>query len=212
MQNKHAVIIRFHYQENDPRFEWRFAYFKAMVLPRILNQSVSHFDIAIWCNEWHEERFEKLSNRIVTFRTKEDPTRRKGIYFVDFAPWNEVRGIPKYEIQSGLDSDDLITPDYIETIEKTIAEKSGGKPMHLSFQPLIFSTQKLGTQSIGITYHPKKGSAFFSIYQPAGTEPYRFAYENSHLKLWKFFPKSITLPKGKCWATAHNLNESTKAK
>jgi len=75
--NNHVLIIRFHYEKNDPRFDWRLAYFKAMVLPRILNQSYKNFDIAIWCNPEHDEIFKALSPRIKVFHSKIDTVKYK---------------------------------------------------------------------------------------------------------------------------------------
>lgn len=208
----HALIIRFHYPKDDKRFGWRLDFFKAMVLPRILGQTYDKFDIAIWCNEWHKEIFESLSARIKTFDTKTDPTKREGGYFKDFVPWADIRGLEKYDIQSGLDSDDLISRNYMETARKKIDEwckKSPDKSLFLSFQPCLFDLETLKTYSMRTRYNRKNGSAFFSIYQP-DKEKFRFAYEAGHWRgLPKLFYRSIALPEGKCWATVHGLNEST---
>lgn len=213
-QNNQAVIIRFHYDQNDKRFEWRFQYFKDHVLPCLLEQTVSNFDIAIRCNPWHADLFKELSPRIIPFHVKDEHTsyKQKGrkSYFFDFIPWENVIDLPEYEIQYGLDSDDLITPDYIETLQKVI---EGWKPevstLHVSFQPELLDVKTQKVSPIGQEYSPEKGSAFMAIYQPRGTEPYRFVYEQSHLTLGSLFEKSITLPKGKCFASVHSYNEST---
>lgn len=211
----HALIIRFHYPKDDKRFDWRLAYFKAMVLPRILGQTYKNFDIAIWCNEWHEKIFESLSPRIKTFRTKIDPTKREDGHFKDFLPWSEVRGLQKYDIQSGLDSDDLISYDYIHTAHIEIdfwSRKHPGKSLLLSFQPRLFELKTLKAYELRVKYTREHSSAFFSIYQP-DKENYKFAYEAGHWKdLPKLFDESIILPEGHCWATVHGLNESTTIK
>ena len=36
---RHAVIIRMHYQPGDRKFDWRLAFFRSMVLPRLLTQT-----------------------------------------------------------------------------------------------------------------------------------------------------------------------------
>lgn len=213
MKNNQAVIIRFHYEKNDPRFEWRFQYFKDKVLPCLLEQTVSNFDIAIRCNPWHADLFKDLSPRIVVFHVKgEHVSFKQGgrkQYFFDFVPWENVEGLPEYEIQYGLDSDELISPDYIEGFQKAIeANKSAGS-LHLCYQPELIDVRTGKVFSIGQTYTPTMGSAFFAIYQPHGSKPYRFAYEHSHLTLGSLFTKSIVLPIGKCWASVHNYNEST---
>lgn len=60
--SNHIIITRFHYQKNDPRFEWRFAYYQAMVLARLQAQTDSDFHIGIWCYDHHRNLFEKLDN------------------------------------------------------------------------------------------------------------------------------------------------------
>jgi hypothetical protein len=202
-----------HYQKDDPRFEWRLAYFQAMVLPRLLRQTDNRFDIAIRCYPWHAERLKKLSNRIITFSVKNESEKIKDKhgrkYFLDFIRWEDIIGLPQYDIQSGLDSDDLIAENYIEIIHRRIAKEDKRKSLHIYFQPELFDLKTLKIYPIGVRYNGRKGSAFFSIYQPNKTN-YRFLYEKSHLLIGKDFSKSILIPTGYCWATVHNINESTK--
>lgn len=209
-----AFVIRFHYPSSDPRLKWRLSYFQAMVLPRILANGCG-FDIAVRCYPEHDEIFRSMSGRIVPFHIRNEEERKVQkygrIYFEDFAPWSDVLGLGKYDLQMGLDSDDLIGPGYVAGIKAAIAENGEGKPLHVCYQPEIFDADRLRVVPIGVQYTPKRGSAFFGIYQPAGNG-YIFSYEDSHLKLWRHFPRSIVLPAGSAWATAHGLNESTKAK
>jgi hypothetical protein len=209
----HVIIIRMHYPVWDKRWPWRLEYFRKEVLPRLIDQTDQNFDIAIRCNPAHAETLRKLSHKIRTFQVRHESERVKITnnkkYFIDFVKWHDVIGLPKYDIQSGLDSDDLVATDYIENIHKIISENDQTKSLHISFQPEVFNTMTKKTYGIGIEYGPKKGSAFFSIYQP-NKENYIFAYEYSHLKLWKHFDKSITLPAEKCWASVHGHNFSTK--
>jgi hypothetical protein len=213
--NNHILIIRFHYAEDDPRFVWRFNYFKWEVLPRILAQTVSDFDIAIRCNPWHNRLFQSLSDRIITFQVKDEyvkyrpPTIHGKVFFYDFIPWENVIGLKKYEIQSGLDSDDLIAPNYMQTIREEIAEHNPKQSLHISFTPEIFNTKTKQTYPISDTYNPQKGSAFMTLYQPDFEKTYHFVYEISHLKLGTLAKRSITLSKGYCWASVHDHNEST---
>lgn len=206
----HILITRFHYPLHDPRFRWRLAYYRSMVLPRLLQQTDQNFVIGIWCNPAHDKIFKSLSDKIIPFHVKSShisyrQTRLKK-YFYDFNSWNNVVGLEKYDIQSGLDSDDLVSLDYIETINKAFASKT--ERTHLSFQPLIFNAKTLTTKDMWNKYGSRHGSAFFSLFQP-DKEDYHFIYETSHLRLWKFAKESITLPAGKCWATVHYINEST---
>ena len=216
----HVVIIRMHYPENDPRFEFRFDFFKAMVLPRLLNQTVGDFDIAIWCNKWHEDRIKALSDRIITFSIRksaegyirpEDRERAKeygGSYFIDFTKWSNVIGLDMYDIQTGLDTDDLILrDDYIEKIEE-LCNKTR-RSLHLSFQPYMFDVNTLRTYSCPFRYSPTKGSPFLSLFQPRKYY-YKFLYHDSHLKMGRYGSKSVVIPEGYCAFSIHGNNESSR--
>lgn len=206
----HVLITRFHYADNDPRFEWRFAFYKAMVLPRILRQEDQDFDIAIRCNRFHAARFEELSPRIMTFQTGDDTAhyKRNGMkrYFHDFVPWEAVSGLPKYDIQSGLDSDDLIGPDYIRIINETFRHET--EATHLCFQPELFRLQTLRIEPMR-EYSRERGSAFRSLYQPDKGDGYKFIDGVSHMILGRYANKTVVIPKGHCFAVAHHFNEST---
>lgn len=208
----HGVIIRFHYDRGDQRFGFRVAYFRAMVLPKLLAQTEQNFEIAIRCNPCHEKILKSLSKKITTFRVRGEAENFRMIstkkYFVDFAPWHQIIDMKKYDIQSGLDSDDLVAENYIETIQKIVKERANGKSLHISFQPEVFNAQTLKTYPIGSTYTAERGSAFFSIYQP-DKQHYKFAYEKSHLFIGKDMEKSIIIPRGFCWASVHGHNYST---
>lgn len=210
---KSAFIIRFHYPEGDPRFAWRLRYFKDEVLPRILEQTDQDFDIAIRCRPEDDNIFRSLSEKIRTFHVRNESERYKIIhgkrYFLDFVSWKDVEDLPRYDLQMGLDSDDLIRNDYVERIKKEIG--SGGRSTHVCFQPELLDLKTGRILPIHQNYHEKKGSAFFGLYQSPAVTDYHFAYEKGHLDLWQFAEKSIVVPEGYCWATAHDLNESTRA-
>jgi len=208
--NNHALIIRFHYEKEDPRFDWRFSYFKAVVLPRILNQTREDFDICIWCNKWHDEIFKSLSSRIKIFHAKKDTIKYKILkgkkYYYDFIEYEDLEGLDKYEIQSGIDSDDLISRDYIDTIVKYL--KNEKDKTHLCFQPKTFNLKTLAIKPM-LPYHSKRGSPFLSLYQPNKEDNYKFIYCDSHISMWRYAKKSIVIPSGHCFMTIHYFNEST---
>src|SRR3989304_6316699 len=217
----HLVVIRMHYPRGDPKFEWRFDYFKLMVLPRLLNQTFQDFDIGIRCNPVHYRRFLELSPKIIPFTvTKEaegyirpeDRERAKpygGEYFIDFVEWKDVVGLEKYDIQTGLDSDDLILrDDYLEFIQRE-CRHAHRRSLHLNFTPTIFDLKSL--RSFPSQFHyssPDRGSMFLSLYQPDKTD-YKFIYHDSHFKMGKFADKSITIPESFVAQTVHDFNEST---
>jgi hypothetical protein len=201
-----------HYQEGDPRFDWRLAYFRAMVWPLIQNQTRKDFDVAIRCNEWQEPILKRINPSIITFHTKKQLARYRLYngkrYFYDFCKWKDVVGLPQYDIQSGLDSDDLIRRDYIERVREEIDKATPGESLHVSFQPMLFNSKTFEQRSMTTRYGSKKGSAFLTLYQP-NKRNYKFIYEESHLTIGGNAQRSIIIPEGYCWATAHGINEST---
>jgi len=206
-----AMIIRFHYLANDQRFNWRFSYFVRAVLPRILRQRYSAFDICVRCNPIHAQRFRALSPRIITFQVDNEHASYKKLgrktYFYDFVPWSSVRGLPQYDVQIGLDSDDLISDHYVaKTMD--VVHKYPTSPTHVTFQPEIFRLKTKTFERFPVMFHSQKGSAFMALSQPDKVN-YRFIYEQSHLTLGRLARRSIVLPKGDCWHTVHDFNEST---
>ena len=210
----HVVIVRCHYEENDQRFKWRFEYFKNEVLPRLLAQTNQNFDIAIYCNKKHAELFKKLSDRITTFYAKKSnpiyrTTSDMKTYYSDFMSLDNIVGLKKYDIQTGLDSDDLVETGYIDKILETIKRNGYDKSLHISFQPDTFDL--ITNKYYPITQHYKavtRGSAFLTIYQP-DKKNYIFAYQYSHIKIGEHFDKSILIPEGYCHMVIHGRNEST---
>jgi hypothetical protein len=222
---RHAVIIRLDYPTDSPKFEWRLAFFQAMVLPRLLGQNRDDFDIAVRCNPAHAKRIAGLSPRIRTFGVKprwrgwvkpgyESKIKSAGgRYHVDFVPWEAVVGLPRYEIQTAIDSDDLIlTFDFIDRIEQALADVPKGKTAHLCFQPFIFHVPALRTYRCPILYSATKGSAFYSIYQPgAPARGFVFAYDDSHLVIGRQFQRRLFIDDREPIVafSVHDANEST---
>jgi hypothetical protein len=214
-----VLIIRFHYADNDPRFYWRFKYFRNEVLPRILAQTNQNFDIAIRCNPEHDKLFQELNPRIKTFHIRNErvsyfKSKNGKRYFRDHARWDEVEGLPMYDIQMGLDSDDLITPDYVQIMRETCRKFAGiagntDKKLHLSFQPRKIYL-KTGREIGMMEYTPTRGSAFMALFQPIKDATYKFIYCMSHLNLCKIADDSITIPSGHCLVSIHGHNESTR--
>jgi hypothetical protein len=210
---KTAIITRFHYKENDPRFDFRLSYFKNAVLPRILKQADDDFDICIWCEPCHDEIFKSLSEKIKVFHAKREAVfyetsgKNGKTYYYDFVDFSELEGLEKYDLQIGLDSDDLVDENYVAMIKDCISKDGGERPLHIHFQPESINVRTGQVGFLG-NYGPTRGSAFMALYQPDKRD-YKFIYHRSHITLMEGFDKSILLPKGHCWASIHSYNEST---
>ena len=205
-----AFIIRFHYPEDDPRVPFRLSYFRDRVLPRIREQTYRDFDICVRCYPHHAQEFRDMGcipfhvdNEGERYRLKN--SRR---WFVDFVSWDHVMGLPQYPVQMGLDSDDLIAPDYVSLVMDEV-EKANGVRTHIFFQPGVYyyETDRYALNDLGpsSTY---TGSAFFAIYPPPGGR-YDFAYQRGHLRMPCTFDRRVVIPYGHCWATVHHCNETT---
>lgn len=212
-----AFIIRLHYGRDDPRFAWRLAYFRALVLPRILAQTIQDFEIAVWCNPWHESHVAPLAEKIRVFgvrpevdgHIRPEDRERAQRFHIDFTYWKDVVGIPPYDLQIGLDSDDLIRVDYLARILDEVSRHgTGNGSLHVGFQPLMFSVSNLTQYDFKPRYDERRGSPFFALYQP-DKEGFLFAYEHSHLKLPTLCSRSVLVPEGYCWFTIHGQNAST---
>jgi hypothetical protein len=195
-----TTITRFHYpieKKESKEYKWRLAFFRDEVLPRIKG-----VDINVWCNDWQRDEIEALG--VKTFYAETETRKNKMGYFVDFVEWKNVKGLKKYDIQIGLDSDDLIEPEFIDKVK----ECSGDQSIFMSFQSEKIDI-KTGKKYKMPRDYSKQGSAIFAIYQP-NKENYLFAYQDSHLKMPKYFDKFIFIPTGYCYVNVHNYNDSTK--
>jgi len=200
-----AFTIRFHYAKDHPDFEWRFNYFKKEVLPRILNQTQQDFDICIWCEKHHEELFRSLSPKIKTFQATYE--KRESAYFIDYTPFENTVGLERYNIQIGLDSDDLIVSDFFAKVNSLCV---GNNKLHISFQPIKLDI-KSGDKYLMKQYTKIDGSPVFVLYQPSLAN-YIFAYHTSHRKIHQFADETILIPEGFCYMSIHDLNDSTDIK
>lgn len=208
-----GFIIRCHYEEGDPRFAWRLAYFQTMVLPRLQAQTDKNFDICVRCNPVHDELFAKLG--CIPFHVKHEYTAymlsnggtKK--YFYDFVKWEDVIGLKQYDIQIGLDTDDLIRKDMVVHIKSLCAKSKTS--LHICFQPEWFNLETLKQSRHPIRYTSTNGSMIFALYYPDKSE-YHHCYEMSHRKLWTIASRSVVVPTGWCWMTVHGQNESTGRK
>ncbi len=201
-----------HYEEKDTRFERRLKLFKDEVLPRIWAQTDRGFDVCVRCNPAHDEIITNLGckpfhiiNEYADYVLSESGLNK---YFYDFVKWEDCLDLKQYDIQMGLDSDDLIAPRYVEKI-KTECVKSD-KSLHIHFQPeeFLLKTRKVVRHVERFPKWGKDGSAFNALYYP-DKSVYHHCYETSHRMLYTLAERSVLIPSGYCWITIHDQNESS---
>jgi hypothetical protein len=198
------------YEENDPVFEERLALYRTLCLPRLRLQTVKDFDILILCNEKHAKFFKELGLKTIHTRDGFLGHRPRGLYN-SFTPYENIKGLDKYDIQTSLDSDDLVSDNYIWRIEKAIESEGYDKSLHIFFQEELYNPHTFERKSMRIRYGvpPNNwGSAFFSLYQP-NKDNYVYIGTETHLHMGKYADKSILIGEGYCWATIHGNNDST---
>jgi len=188
----HAVLIRLNYKEDYPHLNWRLSFFESMVLPRLLKQTVPDFDIWVYCNPLHVDRLKAMSDRIKTYSTnRTDPA------------------LPKYDIQTRHDSDDLVSLDYIFKIQEICKNHEKTVPLVISFQPYKLDLWTLNRHPYA-RYNARNCSAFQSLYFPDKEKEYRNILSFNHRRIWQTYPDVVTIPLGYCDIIVHDSNDGTK--
>ena len=202
---RHAIIIRMHYQPGDRKYVWRLAFFRTMVLPRLMAQTCQDFDIWVVCHPAKVKEIESLGN--------DYPKEVHAVGLPNFSTmgmWNsqELGGaLPKFDIQTALDSDDLVALDYIARIREEVG-KCLGQMLIVSFQPYKLNLLDLRQYVMWERYYEEQGSMFWTLYTPAG-EAYRSVLEFDHSFAWKWCPNVVTIPEGYCDMAIHGGNMET---
>lgn len=212
----HAIIIRLHYQPGDPKFPWRLAFFQSMCLPRLLRQTDPDFEIWVRCHPAHTELVAALHPRIRPFQGSAEED-----YYVIPAAARQPEGpghypealhpvIPRFHIQTRLDSDDLVSRHFVARIKKEVAA-SPAEPLLVSFQPYKLDLWSLTRYRMKRRYHANLTSMFLALYQPnIEGENYRQIYDFNHCTIWKDFPRVVTVREGYCDLVIHGENSVTK--
>lgn len=212
-----AFIVRLHYPEGE-QANWRMAYFEAMVLPRIRAQRGFTGVVCVWCDDWQRQRIEAMG--CVPFGVRDEfkgwikpgYEHKAGRYHVDFVPWRAVVGMPRFDLQIAIDSDELLLRD--DTLERIRAEVQGETTAHVSFQHELYDVERLELCTSRHRYSATVGSAFYALWQPrVSDEDYVFAYDDSHLKIGQQMQRRLFVPEsGKdayVAASVHKHNAST---
>jgi predicted DNA-binding protein (MmcQ/YjbR family) len=212
----HVVITRLDY-EDDSKIDSRIELYKSLTLPCLLEQTDQNFDIAVKCNPKHFEKVRQINERIIPFYiTRKGKERIKRLYnysklYIDFIEWEYVRGLKKYNIQTSLDSDDIVEKNYIAKIKEEVGKhikEYPGESLHIHFQPELVNIRTGETKKMNRRYSNKLGSMFYSLFQP-GKKDYIFIGHDSHLKMMEYADRSVLIPEGYCKLSVHGDNDST---
>lgn len=199
----HIIITRMWYEKKEDLLK-RIETYKANLLPVLLNQTEQNFDIGILCNKKHEKIIKSIHPRIIPFFTKKKPGKVGKCWHI-FSEWKDISGIKKYDIQTNIDSDDIISLDAIKIIKDSITER---KSTHIHFFPTLrdFYTGEL--RKVRIKYRDTQNSAFYSLYQP-DKKNYIYIGQGSHTNFAKYAEKTILIPEGHYFVNIHDSNDSS---
>lgn len=200
-----AIITRFHYPQDHPDFEWRFEYYRTQVLPRLLKQTDSNFDIWIWCEPHHDKDFLDLNPRINVFHGTFRP--REGRFFNDSTNFSNIEGLPKYRIQFGLDSDELVSKNIVR---KAKMHCTGNQSVLVSFQPVLRDLKTGNLYYMKRKYNKKFASAVLAYYQPDLGDEFKFLYHTTNHRMVKYANKVVVVPEGYAEVSIHDFNSSTR--
>jgi hypothetical protein len=201
--NNHIIITIFAYPPGE-RFNNRMKLYKKWHLDSLYKQTLQNFDIGAICHPENDKHFEEMG--IIPIHTKDGydghihPTRGHWEYYT---PWENITGIKKYEMQTGLDTDNFLEPEYVERLYQELERLPKDEPAHIHFQPRIKNIITGQEKEMASRYGPTWGSAMFSLYQPK--EPYYFIYHDSHSRMQNLFKKSV-LVNGYCLVGVHDEN------
>jgi len=201
----HAIIIRLHYPPSDLLFTWRLAFFREFVLPRLLFQTNSDFEIWVICHPEHANLMTKIHPKIHVCPFPHFP-KNSG-----FSKSNYNEMMPHFDIQTSLDSDDLVSQDYVEKIKQEVS-LSLDKPLVLSFQPYKLALITMKKYRMWERYYEfGRCSMFYSLYLPK-TEIYECIYNFDHSFITDYYKNIVHVPEGYCDMVIHGGNWMTDLK
>ena len=202
----HIVISRMWYHEEEDLLE-RIKIYEANLLPILLNQEDKDFDIGVLCRKEHEQIIKKIHPRIIPFFTDKESWTIRDIFWALFVEWKDIYGLNKYDIQTNVDSDDLVSTRFTKIIRQTVLENTETST-HIHFVPLIRNYYTGEVEEIRENYSNGSDSSFYSLYQP-NKEDYVYIGQDSHTKFSKYAQKSILIPEGEVWVNIHDSNDSS---
>lgn len=199
----HIIITTFTYPPGE-RFDRRMEIYKKYHLDSLYKQTLQNFDIGAICHPDNNHIFKEMG--IIPINTKDGydghihPTRNHWEYYT---PWENIDGLKKYKVQTGLDTDNFLEPNYVEkTFEELEKLPEGNK--YVQFQPMIKNILTGEEKKMSCRYNNDNfGSAMFSISQ---TEPYYFIYHDGHTRMQNLFENKKLVGEGYCWVGIHDEN------
>jgi len=190
----HLIAMRMSYSD-DELFQRRLEISKKTFIPSILKQINKNFIVACISNEHHRE-------------TIKDSFGDSDVKILFFNSSGEVK---KYvienniKIQSRIDDDDIIVPEYIDIIQRIYYENIKTYDKFLTqTQPYKFLIDKNEHYKMGLRYDNEKTSMFLTLNQLKVTD---FIMDKPHNKMGLLVDKVISTDEGMCKLVIHENNK-----
>lgn len=205
------VVTRFYYPEWDDDVQFRYDFWVNKCLSRLDDQTDLGFRLNVWVDDGPHGTAGVEVPKVGAERVNKFTVALPELDgWEGFAHWDNVHGFEGGRVIVGLDSDDLVSPDFIETVRKE-AEGRVSNTL-VSFQPTKLDI-KTGFEYTMKQYQPRlKCSPVFAMIQPDPADRV-FPYYRGHYRLpnddrWEM----VYLGEGFCKMGIHDLNALTTIK
>ncbi len=199
----HIIVTRMHYEKEEDLLE-RIKTYKENLLPALLKQKNQNFNIGILCNPKHKDIVQEIHQRIIPFFTNKKGIK-KGKYWSIMVKWEDIYGLNKYDIQTNLDSDDLISKDFTQVIVDSLKEKVS---TYICFQPEVRDMETGNVYKMTLRCEDGYKSPMYSLYQP-NKENYIYIGQDSHTVFSKYAKRKVVIPEGHVFLNIHDKNDSS---
>lgn len=216
MRHSHCINIKLDY-EDDGLFEEALWRFRLGQLECLRSQTSLDFDIVIRSQLRHFPILKDLGlrfgMRIKPYIFTGDPLiawdgkPRTHAYPCEYIQ-SETKYLEKYHIQTLLDYDDWLRPDFVARIEQEFKGKT--KKHVLNFMPVKVDIVNLEIYKMNY-YRTGKGSMMQSLFCP-DLDDYTLCWAYRHLALPKSIGSSTIIDEGYCWYVVHNYNTGNARK
>jgi glycosyltransferase involved in cell wall biosynthesis len=195
--SNHLIAMRMSYSD-DELFQRRLEISKKTFIPSILNQINKNFTVACISNERHRE----IINRSF------DGSNVKILFFNSSGEVNKYVIENNIKIQSRIDDDDIIVPEYIDIVQRICREKSKTlENFIIQTQPYKYLLNEESFYETSRRYGKEKPSMFLTLYQ---TTHKVNIFGETHDKMSRLFDECFSTDEGMCRLVIHENNKFSR--
>lgn len=186
---KHAIITRLKYFDVE-EIKHRIELTNRTIVPSLKAQNQKAFIWILIINKEHKDLIKQnIDYPYLPVYSSEEAYK----YVVD----NNI------QIQSSLDSDDMVSDWYVRLIQERVAENLECKALIIHFKVIKYYINENRFERRRKNYHNQLVSMFYSIYQP---NPSISLFAKPHNEMSKHADRVITMPIGDAYWIHHDTN------